>query len=68
MERFKTITDKHHLQIRGVHGEHSQSEGGIYDISNKRRLGITEVQCVQDIYDGVKELIKTEKELKAKKS
>ncbi len=63
MDRFKTITDKHHLQIRGIHGEHSQSEGGVYDISNKRRLGVTEVECVQDMYDGVVELIETEKGL-----
>ena len=63
MEKFKVITDKHHLQIRGIHGEHSQSESNIYDISNKRRLGVTEVQCVQDMYDGVVELIETEKEL-----
>ncbi len=63
MEAFKAITDKHHLQIRGIHGEHSESEGGIYDISNKRRLGVTEVQCVQDMVDGVVELIATEKSL-----
>lgn len=43
MDKFKTITDKHHLQIRGIDGEHSQSKGGVYDISNKRRLGVTEV-------------------------
>ncbi len=60
---FKQITDTYHLQIRGIHGEHSQSESGVYDISNKRRLGVTEVQCVQDMYDGVKALIKREKEL-----
>ena len=63
MEKFEEITNKYHLQIRGIHGEHSESEGGIYDISNKRRLGVTEVQCVQDMYDGVVELIKIEKEL-----
>ena len=63
MEAFQTITDKHHLQIRGIHGEHSESEGGIYDISNKRRLGVTEVECVQDMVDGVKELIAKEKSL-----
>ena len=63
MKKFKAIADKYHLQIRGVHGEHSQSEGGIYDISNKRRLGVTEVQCVQDMYDGVKALIEYEKAL-----
>jgi creatine kinase/arginine kinase len=63
MKAFEAITDKYYLQIRGIHGEHSQSEGGIYDISNKRRLGVTEVQCVQDMYDGVVALIKAEKEL-----
>ncbi len=63
MKRFEEITNKYHLQIRGIHGEHSESEGGIYDISNRRRLGVTEVQCVQDMYDGVVELIKVEKTL-----
>ncbi len=63
MHNFKIITDKYFLQIRGIHGEHSQSEGSVYDISNKRRLGVSEVQCVQDMYDGVVALIKAEKEL-----
>ena len=63
MPRFQAICDQHHLQIRGIHGEHSESEGGIYDISNKRRLGVTEVECVQDMVDGVVALIAAEKEL-----
>ncbi len=63
MEQFKEIANKYNVQIRGIHGEHSNSEGGIYDISNKRRLGVTEVQCVQDMYDGIVALIKAEKEL-----
>lgn len=63
MEKFKAITDTYHLQIRGIHGEHSESEGGIYDISNRRRLGITEVEAVQDMYDGVVALIAVEKAL-----
>jgi creatine kinase/arginine kinase len=63
MERFKAITDSHHLQIRGIHGEHSESEGGVYDISNRRRLGITEVEAVQDMIDGVRALIEEEKQL-----
>ncbi len=63
MKRFNAITDKYHLQIRGIHGEHSESEGGIYDISNRRRLGITEVEAVQDMYDGVVALIAAEKAL-----
>ena len=63
MDRFKSITDRHHLQIRGIHGEHSESEGGVYDISNRRRLGVTEVECVQDMVDGVEELISVERAL-----
>lgn len=60
---FHALTQQYHLQIRGVHGEHSASEGDIYDISNRRRLGVTEVQCVQDLYGGVMALIAKEKEL-----
>ena len=63
MDTFKAITDKYHLQIRGRHGEHSKSEGGVYDISNRRRLGVTEVQAVQDMHDGVVALIEAEKSL-----
>ena len=60
---FKEITKRHHLQIRGIHGEHSESEGAVFDISNRRRLGVTEVECVQDMHDGVAALIAAEKKL-----
>jgi len=63
MDTFKKITDKHHLQIRGIHGEHSESEGSIYDVSNRRRLGVSEVECVEDLYNGVVALITKEKSL-----
>ena len=36
---FKAITDHHQLQIRGTSGEHSVSEGGVFDISNKSERG-----------------------------
>ena len=63
MDLFKEIAGQYHLQIRGIHGEHSESEGGVYDISNRRRLGVTEVECVQDMCDGVVALIAKEKSL-----
>ncbi len=63
MPKFKAITDKYHLQIRGVNGEHTKSEGNVYDISNSRRLGVTEVEAVQEMIDGVNALIKAEKSL-----
>jgi len=63
MAQVKAITDKYHLQIRGTDGEHSRSKEGILDISNARRLGITEVQAIQEMFDGVVALIEAEKGL-----
>ena len=60
---FNRITDEYQLQIRGVHGEHSESKDNTFDVSNKRRLGRSEVQLVQDLYDGVLALINREKQL-----
>lgn len=53
------------LKSRGIHGEHSESEGGIFDISNKERLGRSEVELVQTMIDGVKTLIAAEKALES---
>ena len=63
MSEFQAIADQYHVQIRGIHGEHSKSADHVYDISNKRRLGRSEVDLVQDMYDGVKAMIAKEKEL-----
>ena len=57
---FKKICDDLNLQVRGSDGEHSQSKGGIMDISNKQRLGLTEYQAVKQMYDGIKKLIELE--------
>ena len=63
MEEFKKIAKEFHVQIRGIHGEHSESADHVYDISNKRRLGRSEVDLVQDMYNGVKAMIAKEKTL-----
>ncbi len=62
-EVFQAIADKYYVQIRGIHGEHTESEEPIFDISNKRRLGRSERALVQDMYDGVKAMIEKEKSL-----
>merc|ERR1719272_1953411 len=59
----QSIADKYHVQIRGIHGEHTETDDGVFDISNMRRLGRNEVQLVQDMYDGVKAMIRAEKSL-----
>merc|ERR1711990_181636 len=62
-ELMQSIADKYYVQIRGIHGEHTETNDGVFDISNLRRLGRNEVELVQDMYDGVKALIKAEKSL-----
>ena len=58
--------------MRGSAGEHSEAAGGLYDISNRERMGLTEFQvasaidpdfvleAVKKMYDGVAELIRME--------
>lgn len=60
---FEKVCKELGLSIRGVHGEHSESSDGIYDISNKRRLGITEREIYNELYSGVKKLIALEASL-----
>lgn len=62
-DKLKAIASDFGLSVRGIHGEHSSSEGGVYDISNKRRLGISEVEAVQMLYEGTKKLIEIERSL-----
>ena len=49
--------------LTGIDGEHTESKGGVYDISNKRRLGLTEFQAIQEMRKGVEECIKKEASL-----
>nr|BAA33057.1 arginine kinase two-domain chain [Pseudocardium sachalinense] len=64
---FKEFCEKFSIQPRGIHGEHSESEGGVYDLSNKRRLGLTEYEAVREMLNGVLEIKKWEETLAAGK-
>jgi len=61
--KLDEVASKYNLQVRGTRGEHSDGEGGIYDISNKRRMGLTEYQAIMEMQNGILELIKIEKEM-----
>ena len=63
MEKFEAIAKEWNVQIRGIHGEHSETVDSTYDISNRRRLGRSEKDLVQDMYNGVKAMIEAEKAL-----
>lgn len=46
------------LQPRGTRGESGGDTGAVFDISNKHRLGYSEVELVQTMIDGVNTLVK----------
>ena len=47
----------------GTGGEHTETKDGIYDISNKQRLGLTEDEAVKTMVRGVDILVYMEKRL-----
>merc|ERR1712038_1496147 len=54
------------VQPRGTRGESGGQTGVTYDISNKHRLGYSEVELVQTMIDGVNTLYKEDLELQKK--
>lgn len=62
-ELLDNVCAKYDLQPRGSAGEHSAAVGAKFDISNKQRLGFSEVQLVQKMIDGVFKVIQLEKML-----
>ena len=52
-------------QIRNQGGERDTTYSGVFDVSNRHRLGYSEVQLVQTMLDGLEKLIALEKKLEA---
>merc|ERR1712087_970806 len=66
IDALKARCDGMGLQPRGTRGESGGQTGHTYDISNKHRLGYSEVQLVQTMIDGVNTLRKEDLELQKK--
>jgi protein-arginine kinase len=66
IDALKARCEKLGLQPRGTRGESGGQTGHTYDISNKHRLGYSEVQLVQTMIDGVNLLWKEDLELQKK--
>ncbi|CAK9290255.1 unnamed protein product [Gordionus sp. m RMFG-2023] len=60
---FKEFCLGLNLQVRGTHGEHTDTKGGVYDVSNKRRMGLTEIEVIREMYNGITQIIEKEKSL-----
>jgi len=66
IDALKARCEGLNLQPRGTRGESGGQTGHTYDISNKHRLGYSEVQLVQTMIDGVNILWKEDLELQKK--
>merc|ERR1719232_1016196 len=61
VEKLQARCEELQLQPRGTRGESGGQTGFTYDISNKHRLGYSEVQLVQKMIDGVNKLWEEDK-------
>merc|ERR1712038_305293 len=66
VDKLKARCEELAVQPRGTRGESGGQTGHTYDISNKHRLGYSEVQLVQTMIDGVNTLWKEDLELQKK--
>merc|ERR1719167_1096221 len=62
IEKLQARREELHLQPRGTRGESGGQTGFTYDISNKHRLGYSEVELVQKMIDGVNTLWQEDKQ------
>jgi len=62
-QQLRAIADKYDLQIRGTQGEKTKVEDGVFDISNRSRFGVSEVQIAETLHRGVLAIIEAEKGL-----
>lgn len=62
--KLQQMCESLNLQPRGLYGEHTESQDGIYDISNKIRIGKNEYELVYSLWNGVKALLDAEFKLK----
>jgi creatine kinase len=69
MDGLSAFAKTMEMDCRGVGGEHTGAgEGGRVDMSNKKRIGRSEVQLVQTMVDGICNLIALEKRCQAGES
>merc|ERR1712176_1090374 len=66
VDKLKARCEELALQPRGTRGESGGQTGHTYDISNKHRLGYSEVQLVQTMIDGVNKLYEEDLALQKK--
>ena len=51
------------MGLRGANGEHSEIVDGLCELSNAAKIGLSEVQLIQGMVDGVADVIALEQAL-----
>ena len=59
-DNLKSRCKELHMQARGAHGESTKDDSGRFDLSNRYRLGYSEVQLVKMMINGVNTIWKEE--------
>jgi creatine kinase/arginine kinase len=59
-EILDQLVARHQLQLRGTKGENTKVTNSVFDISNKRRLGISEVEIIRGLHQGLAAIIAAE--------
>lgn len=54
------ITEEYDLQIRGTSGEKTDVIDKVFDISNRQRFGISEVEIIHKLHRGLEKIIQAE--------
>ncbi len=66
IQRVLRGLQKINLAVRGLYGEGSQAMGDFYQVSNQVTLGPTEKQLIESVTDVIPNIIRYEKEVRAK--
>lgn len=62
-KEFLTLAEDHDVQIRKIKGVDRENNDDSYDVSNIKKLQISEVETLERLVGAVKELIQKQQEL-----
>ena len=60
--RYRAICENYSIAFKSLVCNETQPHEHLYELSNRKRLGVSEVELLQDMYDCVKECVGLERE------
>lgn len=62
-KQLQDLVAEHDLALRGTIGEHSNVDDSVFDVSNRRRLGVSAAECLRILSSGASALLRAERKL-----